>query len=369
MKTNHKKRIIISVTNDLSTDQRIDKVAKSLLKIGYSPVLVGFIKSKSLELSERAYETKRFRVWFTSGILFYAEYNLRLFLYLLFSDANLFLSNDLDTLFANYLASFIRKKTLIYDSHELFTEQPELENRLKVKKIWLKIEQFILPKISNSYTVSASIARYYRQKYGLRMEVIRNFPTKRKKPLFSDKNKEKQIIYQGMLNKARGLEQLIVAMKHIENTTLHIFGTGEIEEKLHQLIEEKQLSDKICFHGRIHFEKLHEYTQKMDLGVSLEQDIGLSYRYALPNKLFDYIQAEIPVLVSPLPEMRAIVEEYDVGAIVDSFEEKKLAAQIIQILSDEKMNEKWQKNLKKAANQLVWEQEETKLIAVFRSLS
>ncbi len=178
MKTNHKKRIIISVTNDLTTDQRIDKVAKSLLKIGYSPVLVGFIKPKSLELATRTYETKRFRLCFTNGFLFYAEYNLRLFLYLLFTRSNLFLSNDLDTLLANYLASVVRRKTLIYDSHELFTEQPELENRLTVKKIWLKIEQCILPKIKYSYTVSASIARYYRQKYGVNMEIIRNFPIK-----------------------------------------------------------------------------------------------------------------------------------------------------------------------------------------------
>ena len=126
------KRIFISVINDLSTDQRVHKVCTSLEKEGYQVHLIGRKLNYSTPL-DRTYNTKRIRLLFNKGAFFFAEYNFRLFWYLLFQKVDVYHSNDLDTLLANYLVSKIRRKHLIYDSHEYFTGVPEIQNKKFVK--------------------------------------------------------------------------------------------------------------------------------------------------------------------------------------------------------------------------------------------
>ena len=152
------KKVIISVTNDLSTDQRVDKISNSLHNAGFSVLLVGRKLSNSSELANRKYATYRFNTFFQTTFLFYLEYNIRLFFFLLLCESDILLSNDLDTLLPNYMVSLLRNKKIFYDSHECFTETPELYNRFFVKKIWLIIERLILPNLKNTYTVSDSIA-------------------------------------------------------------------------------------------------------------------------------------------------------------------------------------------------------------------
>ena len=170
------KKIIISVTNDLTTDQRVDKVATSLVSAGFSVFLIGRSHRKASPLNNRKYDSHRFKMFFSKGFLFYFEFNIRLFCFLLTSKCDILLSNDLDTLCANFLISKLRKIKLVYDSHELFTEVPELLNRPITKFIWLSMENFFLKRIKFSYTVSESIASYYRERYGIKMSVISNFP-------------------------------------------------------------------------------------------------------------------------------------------------------------------------------------------------
>jgi hypothetical protein len=139
------KKIIVSVTNDLSCDQRVDKVCNSLGDMGFDVLLVGRKQKQSPSLSDRKYKIYRFSLLFNKGMLFYAEFNIRLFFLLLFSKVDILLSNDTDTLLANFLASKIRRKKLVFDAHELFPELPELAYRPKTKRIWEKIEDWIFP--------------------------------------------------------------------------------------------------------------------------------------------------------------------------------------------------------------------------------
>jgi len=130
------KRIVISVTNDLTTDQRVEKTCEVLSDIGYEVLLVGRRLKKSLPI-QRNYRTVRFYLLFNKGFLFYAEFNIRLFIFLLFTKKNILFSNDLDTLLPNYLLSLLQRKTLVFDSHELFSEIPELVHKPRVKNFWL----------------------------------------------------------------------------------------------------------------------------------------------------------------------------------------------------------------------------------------
>ena len=367
-KTNNK-RIIVSVTNDLVSDNRVHKVCNTLHNIGLEVLLVGRKHPKSLPVDKRLYEVKRFDLLFHKGPQFYAAYNFRLFVFLLFSKFDLLLSNDLDTLAANFLASKIKKKPLVYDSHEYFTEVPELIDRPKVKKIWEWLESKMLPKIKTAYTVCNSIAEVYREKYRTPFKVVRNIPVS-SKISFEKKsleNDEKIILYQGALNIGRGLQQAIFAMKFIENARLIIAGDGDIKTDLENLTIKENLQNKVEFTGRLPIEELSKLTPQADLGLSIEEDLGLNYRFALPNKLFDYIQAQVPVLITNLPEMAAIVNQYKIGEITDSLEPTHLAEKIKNALNNQEKRKVWAENLKLAAKELTWENEQKVLQGVFEA--
>ncbi len=362
-----KQKIIVSVTNDLSTDQRVDKICNTLLDLNFDVLLIGRILPNSKSV-ERPYQTRRFHLWFNKGPLFYANYNIRLFCFLLFSKIDVLWSNDLDTLWANYIAAKWKRKKLIFDSHEYFTEVPELVNRPKVKKIWKRIEQKILPKLKHVLTVSLSIAELYKKEYGIDVKLLRNVPLANKYSVNVENIKiegKKILIYQGAINVNRGIEYMVEAMSYIDNAVLYIAGYGDISKKIAELITTLNLEKKVKMLGEIPLEKLHGYTDQADLGLSLEEDRGLNYRFALPNKLFNYIQSELPVLVSNLPEMKNLVTHYHLGDTIEKHEAKYIAEKISAMINNQEKMEVWKANAKKAAKELNWEKEKHVIVDLF----
>lgn len=354
------------------TDNRVHKVATSLQNMGFEPVLVGRILPESRPV-ERTYPTHRMKLLFRKGPLFYFEYNVRLFFCLLFLKIDVFVANDLDTLPANYLVSRLRRKPLVYDSHEYFTEVPELVNRPRVKAIWTKIEMALVPKVNAAYTVCESIAEVYRNKYGVDFKVVRNLPVRAKSSNSDPMTRShritsdtpKIILYQGALNLGRGLEDTIKAMQFIDGAELWLAGDGDLTQNLKELAVALNLESKVKFLGRLPLQELNEVTRKADLGISLEEDLGLNYRFALPNKLFDYIQAGVPVLVSDLPEMRRIVEDSGVGTYLEFSQRSELAEAIRDALFNDEKRKVWFENMARAAIQLCWENEEKVLRGIY----
>lgn len=362
-------KVSLSVINDLVTDNRVHKVSLSLQKMGFEPLLVGRLLPESHPV-ERDYPTHRMKLLFRKGMLFYFEYNLRLFFYLLSNKVDVFVANDLDTLPANFLVSCLKGKPLVYDSHEYFTEVPELIGRPMVKSIWQGLEKMLVPRVSAAYTVCNSIAEVYHEQYKVDFKVVRNLPVCsdleiQPKEMVKPEGVAKIILYQGALNLGRGIEATIRAMQYIENAQLWLAGDGDLISQLKQLVAELQLEEKVKFLGRMPLSKLSEITRQADLGISLEEDLGLNYRFALPNKLFDYIQAGVPVLVSDLPEMRHIVEHYQIGAIAQTHQRKELAQIIKNTLSDTEKITYWKQNLPLAAKELCWENEESVLKEIY----
>ncbi|MCK5067216.1 MAG: glycosyltransferase [Bacteroidales bacterium] len=355
------KRVYISVINDLATDQRVHRVAKLLAGEGVEVSCIGRRLRHSPEPEEAPFQIARFRMLFTRGPLFYACYNLRLWLKLLFArKPDLLISNDLDTLPACYMVSRIRRVPLIYDSHELFTQMPELIRRKRVQTIWKWIERRLVPRVKFAVTVSYSIATIYRRLYGTRFRVVRNVPESLDCSLRESISDGKQgvhiIIYQGALNVGRGLELMIDAMQYVEDARFVIAGTGDIDNELKRRVEQRGVDDRVEFRGRLLPGELTPLTMLADLGISLEEDRGLNYRYALPNKLFDYIQCRVPVLCSSLPEMARIVESYGVGISTGERDPEKLAG-IIRYMLKERSAGSWKEALDRAAEELCWEKE------------
>ena len=374
--SNSGKRVILSVISDLVTDQRVHRTALALHRKGLKVTLVGRKLKQSPILEKRDYSTKRFKLWWEKGPLFYAAFNIRLFFYLLRNKADVLVANDLDTLPANYFASRIQKNELFYDSHEYFTEVPELVSRPRIQAIWKRIERWILPGIKHMYTVNNSIAGLYGTEYKKKIGVVRNVPFRIQRTITSiDRNAlglpadKKIFIFQGSgINVHRGAEEVLQAMQHTEGLLLLFVGGGDVIDFLKSETLRLKLSDKVMFVPRQSMEKLREYTRLADVGLSLDKDTNLNYKYSLPNKLFDYIQAEIPVLVSDLPELRAIVEKYKIGKIVETHQPEKLAVQMMEMVKDPVRFAQWKENLKLAASELCWENEEVKLLEIFKDV-
>lgn len=361
------KTIFVAVTNDVSTDYRVHKVCEYLSKKKYVITVYGRVLPNTMQVN-RTYKIIRKKHFFNNNFLFYAEYNIRLFIFLLRSKYDIILANDLDVLPACFFASKLKKCDLVYDSHELFSEGPELQGRKFVQNFWRKLEGYFLPKIKKQYTVSQSIVAFYNKKYHNNMGVVRNIPLLNDKEIteaVSFPTKNRTILYQGVLNPGRGIKPMIKALHFIENLDLIIIGYGKVEDELKAFVIEQNMQNRVHFLGRIERDKLFNYTRLATLGMVLEEPLGLSFQYSLPNKLFDYIHAELPIVAGNLPEISRIVKQHNVGVLVADYYPETIAKTIQNFLDDSTLYNTIKANQKKAKEELCWEIESRKLDKYF----
>ena len=354
----------MAVTNDLVTDQRVHRSCSALKEAGYDVLLIGR-RFKTSEPLNREYSTHRMSLVFNRSALFYAEYNLRLFWKLLWTRCDMVWANDTDTLLASYCAAKVKRVPLWVDAHELFTEVPELVGREKVKRVWEKIERRILPKVKYGSTVCDSVTQEYARRYGVELMVVRNFPIKRTRSVEKKHTEEKILLYQGAVNIGRGVDWMIEAMEWLEGYRFIVAGTGDEIAEMKRLAASRPWHDRIEFVGRLEPEKLFELTCQADLGISLLENLGLNYYYALPNRLADFVQAGVPVLATDFPEIRNIIETYRVGVLVENHSPEYLAEKVKKAISwwESLGIEEQHKRMDSAAKVLNWEQEKVKLVA------
>lgn len=371
-----RKSVFISVVSDLVTDQRVHRSALALSRKGLKVTLIGRRLKGSLSMNKREYNVIRFKLFFEKGPLFYLNYNFRLFFFLLFNKSDVLLANDLDTLAANYLVSRIKRIPLYYDSHEYFTGVPELSNRPFVRSVWKWLERRTLPNMKHMFTVNESIANLYRKEYDVNPAVVRNLPFREMTSLekvsrehFNLPLDKKILLYQGAgINIQRGAEEVLEAMQYLDDYCLVFVGSGDVIDILKKETISLNLSKKVLFFPKMPLENLRKITVLADLGLSLDKDTNINYRFSLPNKLFDYIQAGVPVLCSDLPEIRKVVMKYDIGLLLSSHDPKVIAETIKEFFSNQTRLTNWKKNLELAAKDLCWEKEEEKLIQIFRDV-
>ena len=369
------KKVCLSVTNDIATDQRVLKVSDFLHSNDFDVSIAGRKKPDSSPYEHEVFHVFRFKLWFHKGFLFYAAYNIRLFFYLLFRKFDLLVANDLDTLLPNYLVSRIKRIPLVYDTHEYFTGSTELMHRPFVRKIWERIEKWIFPRLKHVFTVNQSIADLYEKEYGVKIRVVRNLPKRflpanglTRKDIDWPEDKMVVLMQGGAINIDRGAEELIHAMKPaygLENVLLCFIGSGDVWNEIQELTKKLHLSRTVMFIPRMPYQKLMQYTALADLGVSIDKPVSPNYKYSLPNKLFDYIGAGVPVLASPLVEVKNIVKGYNVGDCIESHDPGHIAEKIRFMFTDQKRFNTWKENAKKAAAELCWENEEKVLSEVY----
>ena len=344
------RRIIMAVTNDLLTDQRVDRSCRALQESGYAVTLIGRrlghasgFGHTSNEVAEKAldarpYRCVRMRLLFRRSALFYAEYNMRLLLKLLLMRADAFYANDSDTLPACCWAARLRGKKLLFDAHELFPDVPELVGKPRVQRVWKWVERTCLPRVDAAFTVSQSVAEEYRRRYGVAMTVVRNLPERIENGELRMENypgaaalnvtgdtpaqfsilNSQLILYQGAVNVGRGVREMVDVMGRLPQCRLVVAGDGDLFDELREYAADKPWSERIMFLGRVDPNQLHALTTKADMGVCLLEDLGLSYRCALPNRVGDFVQAGVPLLATGFVEIQRVIEHYGIGATTEA---------------------------------------------------
>ena len=374
------KRVVISVISDLVTDQRVHKVSLTLQEAGYDVLLIGTRRYNSLSLAPRCYPTRRIRMLFQKTFFFFAEFNLRLFFRLLFTRGDIFLANDLDALSAVWLAGTLRRKPIVYDTHEYYLGMPELEGRPRAKKIWQRIEASLFPRLNYIYTICDSFRELYFKDYGKTLGVVRNVPYLKAAgidvplPAALEEKLPKDkffLLFQGAgINPERGVEELVLAMQNLDPARFHlvIVGGGENWDKVVGLVSEKGLADRITLIPKIPFEQLRAVTRRADLGLSLDKPNNINHIYGLPNKIFDYLHSGVPVLVSRLVELEKIVSGYAVGDFIENHEPAHIAEKIRAISSDPERLLRWKHNTEKVREELNWEREGRVVVNIFEQV-
>jgi glycosyltransferase involved in cell wall biosynthesis len=341
------------------------RICTSLAIAGFDVTLVGRRLKGSIALKEQSFKQKRLPCFFEKGKWFYAEYNVRLFFFLLFKKMDGICAVDLDTILPSYWISRIKKIKRIYDAHELFCEMKEIVTRPRIYKIWKWIEQKTVPNFKYAYTVNQPIADELSRLYGQHYEVIRSIA------LYEESRqtveKEKFILYQGAVNEGRSFETLIPAMQWV-NAPLVICGEGNFMQQAKKLVKSLQLQEKVIFKGMLSPAHLRTITDKAYIGITLFEKDALSNYYSLANRFFDYMQSGVPQLCVNYPVYREINNLHKIAVLIEQLDANTIASALNDLLNDSLLWEQLHQQCKLASKELNWQNEEIKLIAFYKRI-
>jgi len=298
--------------------------------------------------------------------------------------------NDFPTLHPAYKIAKKLKSNLIYDSHEIYLETlnqffPTKTSLIKslifktslgfMRTFGKMAEKRLINKANQIITVNDSLADYFKTTYGVNnVSVIMNFPPITSleasqfidfRVLFSFQENDKILIYQGVLNKGRGLELVINSIKHTpQNIKLIILGDGPLKSELTALTSDLNLQQRIKFINKVPINELLNYTSGADFGINILEDFNLSKKLASPNKLFEYIHAGIPVVCSQSVENDKVLAKYSIGIAVKN-ESKDIAKKITELVDKEIRGYKLA--CKKASKEYNWEAQEEMILNLIRT--
>ena len=269
---------------------------------------------------------------------------------------------------------------IAYFSMEYFSELPSLRSKPLKRRIWKALEAWGAAGASSAAAVCDSIAVHLREDFRLPVVTVRNVPYRNPdvtegaeagKPDALHARcglpSEAQIlIYQGMLQEGRGLETCVRALSAVPGFHLAVAGGGPLLEPLRNLAAESGCGDRTHFLGEVAFRDLAVLTRGAFAGLAPFQALSASYRYSLPGKLFEYIQAGVPVVATALPEIRKVVEGYGVGICLEAYDPESLAAALRRLREEPGLREGFLRNLPAAKRELCWEAEEERYLSLYR---
>jgi len=376
-------KVCLIVSNKFTNDARVYKEAETLSKNNFKVVVFATNPQKKLPEKEiiNQFVVKRLPI---------ETYKLRLKLHKLVSQfipallrlraekAEIYHASDLDTLMIAYLACLGRKTKLIYDSHELWLERQEIFGSASILtrsiyRFMLLQEKMLINKVDLVITVSDSIAQYLKNHYRIKKpEIVRNCPrllTRERNQIFKDKfnlSNKKIVLYQGNLTKERGLMELVESTQWFsEDVVLILMGEGDLIKELKNYVKLKSLDKKVFFHEPVPLQDLSKYTASAEIGVIPYLNLSLNHYFSLPNKLFEYLHAGLPVVASNFPEISRIINSEKVGVTFNPSDPKDISAKINSVFSNQKKYKNMKERSIKVAKKYTWENESKVLLRAY----
>ena len=378
-------KICVVVSNNLLYDSRVRKEAHSLSTLAKEVVVIAKKESSLPEvesLSDKV-RVKRIENCFPSFPIrpkrWIPWYNL--LRALIKEKARIYHANDPDTLLASYIASKVNRGKLVYDSHELWTSIPKkVSLRERISHLFIRwIERFLAHRAELVLATTPLRSKEMERTYKLKRTplILLNCPPYKgvKKGKYFDRYKKEGgriVLYLGGLQPGRGLFKAVEAIRELKGCKLIIMGPvpetyQTFAHKLRDFIKKMKMEDRVIILPPVPPDRVVDIASSADIGIIANQNINKNYFYSLPNKLFEYIQAELPVAVSNFPEMRKIVLKYNIGRVFDP-EDPASIKEALQEILQERVYKDCKRNLKKAKRVFNWEREENKLKRAYQGI-
>lgn len=370
-------KVISLLVTNFKNDNRVYRMTKSLSAHGFQVKVVAWKKGDVLEeenfkgvnVERVVVSSDRWkRLNLIIGAMQYFEFAFRVIVK--YRKEDVWHCNDYEAFAIGVLAKISRPKLkLVYDCHELESHR---NGKGRFTRFFIRtLEKLFISWSELVITVSPSIQDFYKQTFKLSfVALVRNLPnemsiqhsnTLREKLLLNEN--QRIFLYQGMLGKGRGIEVLLKAFEErTEDSAVLVFmGFGALEETIVEVARKKK---NIFFIPAVAYDEIPLYTGSADVGVNSVEPTCLSYAYSLPNKLFEYIQSEIPVITNPLPDCMALIQKYEVGRVIPSWDVHSINELIDTMLAADLSS--FQMKLKIAKRELNWEKEEQVFIQAYK---
>lgn len=370
-------KIVIAFLGNISYDSRSRNLVVSLKNNGYDPSFIGFDWLTRGFISVRDDNIYVKKLSKRISVIFYLKFAFLLTFKLFQSNAKFYLAEDIYTLPFVAFVSYFKKAKVIYDSREIYAHLAGLSKRKTVQMFWRWIEKTFIKSAYVIITTGEMDSAFIEKEYNLKETVIiRNLPLSKEisesfdfRDYYKISEEIKILLYQGVILPGRGLSIIFEVMNRLENCVLVILGDGEYKEHCQKTVKEKKLEDKVFFFGKVKQNDLLKHTSGADIGLAIIENLSLSYYYALPNKMFEYIYCGLPVIASNLPQMKSIIDKYQVGLTVNAENHKEIVDAINLLVNDEEQRNKLIANCRMASLELNWGNEIKKLYPFLETMN
>jgi glycosyltransferase involved in cell wall biosynthesis len=372
-----KTHAIILEIGDIRTDGRCKNIADSFISYGGRVTFLGPSDKDSRELDGNIVlqYLKIRRNW--GSKVAYLHYWIRAFFTAIRLKPDIIIAEDLFSLPPALLAAFYTGARVLYDAKEFYFALASLKDRRVTQWFWSTLEYLTIQFTDVVITSGERDSDILRLQYKITRPVaIHNHPPKRTGEADRTVLRRKYgiptdhviFLYQGWLLEGRGLPLMLDIAEQYENVFCVIMGEGKMRQEIEKRIQASDVRDRVLLTGALPYDELLKNTDGADVGCALIEDRGLSYRYARPNKLFEYIRANVPVLVSNFPAMREVVESYGIGLTADPRNRLEVLDAARILIEDAGIRERFRIACIKAAEEFTWETEEKKLFKLFNSV-
>ena len=371
-------RVASVVLNNFTSDNRVYKTAKSLQIQGYEvhvvALLKGDVKAREVFDGIPVHRIKLKTMVLPEGVIWGGIKYIEMFIRIIagYRKFDIWHCNDFEPFLIGRIAKFFnRKLKLVYDCHEYEAER--FGKHKSEKWVISNVEKRIISSAGSVINVSEGIAAEYKRLYGLKeTTLIYNSPhlmqvnrsDKLREALNIPKGK-KIFLYQGGLVISRGIELLLETFAGLEDRDYVIvfMGKGGYQPLIEEYIAKHS---NIYLHPNVAYDKLLSFTTSADYGIISTQNLCLNNWFCMPNKLFEYIHAEIPMVTNNLYDCRNLVEKYDIGVVAEEYSKEALTEAMDVISKIDK--ESYRERLKSVKQIFNWQNEEKKLFDLYSKL-